>query len=108
MLQTEPVGKSLWNLLKDLQKEKALGNYFLVGGTALALQLGHRMSDDIDLFTRNDISPVKRSLVYFDDVTESNWSSVKLLKGTLPMEKVKQRIINEMNNYARGVIGAFI
>jgi predicted nucleotidyltransferase component of viral defense system len=26
-------------------------NYILVGGTALALQLGHRISEDIDLFT---------------------------------------------------------
>jgi hypothetical protein len=26
-----------------------------VGDTALALQLGHRTSEDIDLFTRNDI-----------------------------------------------------
>jgi hypothetical protein len=30
--------------------------YFLVGGTALSLQLGHRISDDIDLFTRSDIN----------------------------------------------------
>jgi hypothetical protein len=42
---------------------------------------------------------VKRSLVYFDDVTESNWASVKLLKGALSAEKVKQAIINEVNNY---------
>ena len=210
MLQTESVRKPLWDLLKDLQKEEALENYFLVGGTALALQLGHRMSDDIDLFTKNDInkdeifnflnenyygeyqihniqniilqisikgikvdfakydyillenvkseegikylgkkdisamklmaianrgdqakdfidiyyllkeislkdmfecykrkynqndiSTVKRSLVYFDDVTESNWSSVTLLKDTLPMEKVKQAIVNEVNNYVK-------
>jgi hypothetical protein len=55
MLQTNSVKKSLWNLLKDLQKNIIFENYFLVGGTALSLQLGHRTSDDIDLFTRNDI-----------------------------------------------------
>jgi hypothetical protein len=38
------------------------------------------------------------SIVYFDDVTESNWASVKLLNGTLSTEKVKETIINEMNN----------
>jgi len=27
----------------------------LAGGTALALQIGHRMSDDFDLFTEKDI-----------------------------------------------------
>jgi hypothetical protein len=29
-----------------------LGSFVLVGGTALALQLGHRISEDIDMFTR--------------------------------------------------------
>jgi predicted nucleotidyltransferase component of viral defense system len=56
MLQTQSVGKPLWNLLRDLQKRELFKNYFLVGGTALSLQLGHRVSNDIDLFTRNDIN----------------------------------------------------
>jgi hypothetical protein len=30
--------------------EKSFSNYYLVGGTALALQIGHRNSVDIDLF----------------------------------------------------------
>jgi len=56
MLQKQSIGSPLWNLLKDLEKEEILKNYFLVGGTALSLQLGHRTSDDIYLFTRNDIN----------------------------------------------------
>jgi hypothetical protein len=56
MLQTESVRKPLWSLLKYLQKSDVFKNYFLVGGTALALQLGHRVSDDIDLFTKDDIN----------------------------------------------------
>jgi hypothetical protein len=31
--------------------------YYLAGGTALALQLGHRVSVDFDLFCADDISP---------------------------------------------------
>ncbi len=31
-----------------------LDNFFLVGGTALALQMGHRFSIDLDLFTLED------------------------------------------------------
>jgi len=42
--------------LKELQSSKIFDNYFFVGGTALSLQLGHRISDDIDLFTRHDIN----------------------------------------------------
>lgn len=43
------------NLLKDtlitLMQSKELLEFRLVGGTALSLYLGHRISVDIDLFT---------------------------------------------------------
>ncbi|WP_228452053.1 nucleotidyl transferase AbiEii/AbiGii toxin family protein [Chryseobacterium sp. G0186] len=35
-------------------KDKMLKDFILVGGTALALKLGHRLSVDIDLFTTRD------------------------------------------------------
>jgi hypothetical protein len=38
-------------LLKRLQSDDELLRFFLVGGTALALQIGHRQSIDLDLFT---------------------------------------------------------
>lgn len=44
-------------LIQQLQALPFLKEYYLVGGTALALQLGHRNSIDIDLFTRNDFEP---------------------------------------------------
>ena len=214
MLQKESVRVPLWNLLKELQKKELFKDYFLVGGTALSLQLGHRVSDDIDLFTRNDIdkdeifdflnrdyngkyqihniqniilqitinnikvdfvkydyalledikseegikylgkkdisamklmaianrgdqakdfidiyyllkeinlkdmfeyykqkynqndiSLIKRSLSYFDDITENNWLSVKLLKEKLSIENVKRVLIDEINIYNKNVIG---
>ena len=214
MLQKKSVRESLWNLLKELQHSNVFGNYFLVGGTALSLQLGHRVSDDIDLFTRhdinkdeildflnknyggnyqivniqniimqviindikvdfvkynyelieeikeedgikylgindiaamklmavanrgdqakdfydiyyllekislkdmfeyykikykqNDISLIKRSLVYFDDVTDSNWLAVKLLQDKLSVEQLKQKIIYELNIYNKITLG---
>jgi hypothetical protein len=46
-----------------LQNSEVFDTYFLVGGTALSLQLGHRISDDIDLFTRHDID--KDAIFYF-------------------------------------------
>jgi len=212
MLQKKSVGDPLWNILTDLQKDITFEKYFLVGGTALSLQLGHRISYDIDLFTRenldkeqifdflnrnyngkyqihniqniilqisineikvdlvkydydliedvkkeegikylgkkdisamklmavanrgdqakdfidiyyllkeitlndmfeyykikykqNDINPIKRSLIYFDDITESNWFSVKLLNEEINIEKIKQKIINEMNIYNKNI-----
>jgi len=38
-------------LLKKLSTDSRLDEHFLVGGTALALQFGHRLSIDLDLFT---------------------------------------------------------
>jgi len=43
---------------KIFQKLKNFPQFYLAGGTALALQIGHRMSDDFDLFTEKDISAV--------------------------------------------------
>lgn len=50
MLQTQTVVPELMELLKKLMLEEKFSNYFLVGGTSLALQIGHRNSIDIDLF----------------------------------------------------------
>lgn len=40
-----------FELLLDLQQDQYLNDFFLVGGTALALQIGHRYSIDLDLFS---------------------------------------------------------
>lgn len=39
-------------LLRKLQNDEVLDDFFLVGGTALALQLGHRLSIDLDFFNQ--------------------------------------------------------
>ncbi|TDE00439.1 nucleotidyl transferase AbiEii/AbiGii toxin family protein [Flavobacterium sandaracinum] len=51
MLCKETVSKEMWELLQRLMKDEKLKDYILVGGTALALRLGHRLSVDLDLFT---------------------------------------------------------
>ena len=40
------------SLLRRLAADERLEAHFLVGGTALALEYGHRLSVDLDLFTR--------------------------------------------------------
>ena len=45
-----------FTLIQELQSLDVLKEFYLVGGTALALKLGHRNSIDIDLFTQNDFS----------------------------------------------------
>lgn len=51
MLHKETVGKSTLDLLNRLMLDQLLKEFVLVGGTALALQIGHRISIDIDMFS---------------------------------------------------------
>lgn len=48
-----PEGQQLLGLFKDIAADNHL---VLAGGTALALQLGHRISVDLDFFTEDDFS----------------------------------------------------
>lgn len=51
MLYKETVSSEMWELLQKLMKDEMLKDFSLVGGTALSLKIGHRISIDIDLFT---------------------------------------------------------
>lgn len=53
MLQTQTVYPETLGVIKDLMLDSLLNDFYLVGGTALALQIGHRISVDIDLFTNS-------------------------------------------------------
>ena len=51
MLHSETVHPETFRVLNQLLKQDYLKNYRLVGGTALALQIGHRISEDLDFFS---------------------------------------------------------
>ncbi len=50
MLQTQTVEPGTLALLKQLMELRELAGFSLVGGTALSLKFGHRISVDLDLF----------------------------------------------------------
>jgi len=52
MLYKDTVTKDTLTLIEQLQADDLFKNFYLVGGTALALQIGHRRSIDVDFFTR--------------------------------------------------------
>lgn len=58
MLHKNPfiISPHTFQLIQQLQSIAELNHFFLVGGTALALQLGHRNSIDIDFFTQNSFT----------------------------------------------------
>jgi hypothetical protein len=56
MLHQTTVDDSTLELLNKLMNDEVLNDFALVGGTALALQLGHRISVDIDLFSQKQFN----------------------------------------------------
>lgn len=54
MLYKETVSSATLELLKILMHDPLLSDFFLVRGTALSLQIGHRRSIDLDLFSLKD------------------------------------------------------
>lgn len=70
MLQLHAVSNQLLGVLNRLQKLSIFKNYRLVGGTALALQWGHRESIDIDLFGNDfiDSEEIISELKIFDNL----------------------------------------
>lgn len=55
MLHYQTIDTGTLELLKQLMSVELFKDLRLVGGTSLALQLGHRKSDDLDLFGNFDI-----------------------------------------------------
>ena len=81
MLRTFTIPESTLVLLKSLQQVPMLDSLRLVGGTALALQLGHRNSVDLDFF----------------GVVETNAEEIKndlISKGFNVNSKLKSKTIN--------------
>ena len=63
-------------LIKKIMSEKLFSDFNLVGGTALALQMGHRNSIDIDLFGNSEIN----SEFFIEKLSE--FGEVKVAKST--------------------------
>ena len=66
MLQTGTVAESTLGLLKRLQAEPLLSSVRLVGGTALSLQIGHRESEDLDLFSVESLDDIRVQSMLID------------------------------------------
>jgi len=71
MLQLSAIEQNTFELLKKLQKLPLLAKTRLVGGTALALQIGHRKSIDLDFFGELDfeIQELIDNIKEFADLT---------------------------------------
>ena len=64
----------LKNILEDLMQAEEFASFRLVGGTALSLYYGHRMSVDIDLFSDAEYGSLNFKTI--DDYLQSHYSYV--------------------------------
>ena len=87
MLQISTVTANTLELLKQLQSMPDLVETRLVGGTALALHLGHRLSIDLDLFGKFDPEIITEKL------KSEPFKSFSVLYDT---EFIKHYIINQI------------
>ncbi|MDP3991271.1 MAG: nucleotidyl transferase AbiEii/AbiGii toxin family protein [Candidatus Nealsonbacteria bacterium] len=55
-MYSQTITKSTAAVLEKIAGVSAFANFYLAGGTALALQLGHRVSVDLDLFSPDRFS----------------------------------------------------
>jgi hypothetical protein len=105
-----PKTAKLWEELK-IKKPDFLSEFYLSGGTALSLQLGHRESEDLDFFTQTDFE----TLTIQEELERvSKISSLETFKNTFddaemePMPRMHQQIEWEqvrkrMGEVVRGV-----
>ena len=89
MLQKETINPNALELLKVLQADSLFPNFHLAGGTGLALQLGHRVSVDLDLFSLYAFD-AELYLEYLDKKYHFvlDFSAVNTLKGSIGDLKV--------------------
>jgi hypothetical protein len=82
VLQKRAISKKLLELAKELQQVDSLKDFVLVGGTALALQIGHRTSVDIDLFTsqKSDRDKIESDLI---KKYEKNYKRIFITENTI-------------------------
>lgn len=90
MLHYETAPPNLLNVLKKIQSLPEFSVFRLVGGTSLALQIGHRTSIDIDLFTDKSFDIIELQQVLFKkfDSFEVIWANKNGFVSTIDDIKV--------------------
>lgn len=99
-LHYDTVSPLLKETLQKISKEPLFKDFILVGGTCLSLQLGHRRSIDIDLFTDMDYGNIdtinikgflQRNFSYTENLESLDQPALgySLYIGNSPKDKIK-------------------
>ena len=103
MLQKNTVETSTLELLIKLQADKALKELHLAGGTSLALQMGHRKSIDLDLFSQHDFN-TNSLLEYLEQNYhfKTDYTAQNTLKGSI--NNIKLDIISHKYTLVKPIL----
>ena len=109
MLRQETVVPEILEVIKELQSAPLFKDHVLVGGTALTLQLGHRTSTDIDLFTQKTQNTVTL-INYFKDkfknveIKVANDDFIRIYTNDIKIEMVQyENKILETSKFEEGI-----
>ena len=84
-MYTETISDAIWELLRRLNPIPDMTYSYLGGGTALALQLGHRRSEDLDFFVTEE----------FNDFS---------FKQDIQLERLDTLVVNQTPNHTEMMI----
>ncbi len=103
MLHKETVTAGTLDLIRRLMDDAHLQQFYLVGGTALALMVGHRISIDIDLFTDKEFDTAQM-VKYLSANYETELKSTGKNSITGFLEGIKFDLIAHQYPYVKPVI----
>ena len=109
MLRKETVSPPLLESLNVLMDMKTITTHRLVGGTALALQIGHRISVDIDLSSdeKNDYEEIQEALYekFGNKFTKGRYMNSSVSKGiSVYLNNIKTDILDWKAKFIRPAI----
>ena len=84
-LHFEILPKRQRELFETFEREKWIAQFYLAGGTALALQIAHRRSVDFDFFAESSFNPliVKRHMAMIGDYQVSSEQEALIIDGRI-------------------------
>lgn len=93
MLQLDAVPTGTLDILEYFANLPCMKGFYLVGGTSLALQIGHRLSIDLDFFsdTKKDMLEIENELLFIEGIKLNKSSAYALF---LEYKGVKIDILN--------------
>ena len=80
MLQLDAVPTGTLDILEYFANLPCMKGFYLVGGTSLALQIGHRLSIDLDFFsdTKKDMLEIENELLFIEGIKLNKSSAYAL------------------------------